>query len=66
MRLTYDANADMAYIYLADIGPGAVSRSEPGSPVTLDYDKDGRIIGIEIFDAKSRLPLDLLARADRL
>ena len=37
-----------------------------GEMVDLDLDKDGRVIGIEILDARSRLPPYVLAAAERL
>lgn len=67
MRLTYDPEADAAYIYLADeIAPGGVARtytcdpSEVGGMVNLDFDAAGRLIGIEVMDASRILPPEAL------
>ncbi|WP_326763791.1 DUF2283 domain-containing protein [Streptomyces sp. NBC_01591] len=70
MRIEYDASANMAYIYLVDkIGPGEAVRQEPSDEDTsaiLDYDAQGRLLGIELFDARSRLHPDLMAVAERI
>ncbi|MFF5897003.1 DUF2283 domain-containing protein [Streptomyces argenteolus] len=69
MRVTYDASANMAYIYLVDtITPGAAVRQVPAEDDTaiLDYDAQGRLLGIEIFSARRRLHPELLAGAERI
>ncbi|MFF8293274.1 DUF2283 domain-containing protein [Streptomyces sp. NPDC016309] len=66
MRVAYDASADMAYIYLTDgIASGEAVRhvaAEDGTAV-LDYDSEGRLLGIEVFGAARRLPRSLLEAA---
>ncbi|MER7793955.1 DUF2283 domain-containing protein [Streptomyces sp. NPDC097640] len=68
MRVTYDAETDMGYIYLVDeIGPGEAVRqelTEDGS-VILDFDAQGRLLGVELSGAKSRLHPDLMAMAEK-
>jgi len=72
MRVEYDEQADMAYIYLREIEPGGVASTAPGWPgteafgVNLDFDAEGQLIGIEVDAASSRLPAELLATAERL
>ncbi|WBO61497.1 DUF2283 domain-containing protein [Streptomyces camelliae] len=69
MRVEYDASADMAYIYLVDkIGLGEAVRQVPVEDNTaiLDYDSDGRLLGIELFSARRRLHPDLLGAAERI
>lgn len=69
MKVTYDADADAAYIYFVDeIGAGGVSRtypcdpSEVGGMVNLDFDAGGRLIGVEVMDASRLLPQTLLVQ----
>ena len=71
MRVTYDPEADAAYVYLTgeDLMPGR--NSVPCDPpegehafVVLDW-KDGKIVGLEVLDASARLHADLLAEAVR-
>lgn len=69
MRVTFDREANMAYIYLVD-RPDAgqairqVAVSEPGAPrIVLDLDREGTLIGIEVFDARETLPAELLDQA---
>jgi uncharacterized protein YuzE len=51
--VTYDSEADAVYIYLKD---SKVVGSETISPsVTVDYDKDGDVVGVEILSFLSKL-----------
>ena len=72
VRVTFDAEVNLAYISLLDrkgrVGEAVrqVSVAEPGgSParIVLDLDRDGRLIGIEVFDARETLPVELLDQA---
>ena len=59
--MTYDADADAAYIYVSDsIAPGeAVTQrvvdDTPEAEVILDFDKDDRLLGIELLGARRLL-----------
>ncbi|WP_030180300.1 DUF2283 domain-containing protein [Streptomyces sp. NRRL S-813] len=70
MRVEYDASANMAYIYLLDrIGPGeAVQQVVAGEDTMalLDLDSQGRLLGIEVFDARRRLHPALLDSAEHI
>ncbi|MEU6472547.1 DUF2283 domain-containing protein [Streptomyces massasporeus] len=69
MRVAYDASADMAYIYLVDrIAPGEAVRQVPAEDDTaiLDFDSNGRLLGIELFSARRRLHPDLIGIAERI
>lgn len=47
MRLTYDPEADALSLRLSD---GAVDSSEEVGPnVVLDFDAEGRVVGIEVL-----------------
>jgi uncharacterized protein YuzE len=70
MRITYDPKADAAYIYVVDeIQPGGVARTYPCDPrevngqINLDFDSEGRLLGIEVLDARRKLPEHLLRGA---
>jgi uncharacterized protein YuzE len=70
MRVTYDRVADAAYIRLRnEIRPGQVAKQYHCDPVevrgmiNLDFDSEGRLLGIEILDAKRLLPQELLDEA---
>jgi len=58
MRVRYDEEADALYIRLRE---GQYEESdEIREGFILDYDADGRIIGIEILEASTQLaPMDL-------
>lgn len=74
MRVTYDPAADAAYVELA--GPLAAgeaattihSITTPGDrgEVALDFDADGRLLGVEVLHASAVLPAAVLADAVRL
>lgn len=55
MRVTYDPSARAGYIYLTGtIEPGGVKTSVPvrecNGNIVLDFDGDGRLVGIEVLD----------------
>lgn len=70
MRITYDPQADAAYIHLTgeQLPPGR--DSVPVDPpenvarawVILNW-RDGKIVGLEVLDASALLHADLLAKA---
>ncbi|NAS21277.1 DUF2283 domain-containing protein [Herbidospora sp. NEAU-GS84] len=73
LRVTYDRLADAAYIYISDgILPGgsvqtyACDPGEVGGMINLDFDEFGKLIGIEILGARSKLPHRILDSAERL
>ncbi|MFJ5553512.1 DUF2283 domain-containing protein [Streptomyces sp. NPDC093225] len=73
LKVTYDKTANAAYVYFTE--PQARVRSVhvyPCDPVgvdgmiNLDFDEQGRLLGIEVLDACSKLPEYLLRSAERL
>ena len=57
----YDAEANAAYIRFS---PEPVEESEEVSAgIVLDYDADGRIVGMEVLDARAHLSPELLRKA---
>jgi uncharacterized protein YuzE len=69
MRVSYDEEVDAAYIYLREIEAGGAAYTYAARPeietdmINLDFDRDGRLIGIEILSASRHLPPQLLAEA---
>ncbi|MEV8638271.1 DUF2283 domain-containing protein [Streptosporangium sp. NPDC051023] len=70
MRIEYDRENDVAYIYLAnEIAPGEartqvlVEAQEMPGEVILDLDDKGSLLGIEIIGASSVLPPEALAES---
>lgn len=68
MRVEFDAEANAAYIYLVDeIGSGGVAKTyccdptEVGGMINLDFDDGGRLLGVEVLDARSYLDPRLLS-----
>lgn len=66
IRVTYDARANAAAICLTEIGPGGIARNVEAIPETvlLDFDEEGRMVGIEVLDARGILPKELLDEAE--
>jgi uncharacterized protein YuzE len=64
LHYTYDNEVDASYLYLRDIANGEVADTHtcinlPDSvkgEINLDFDKDGKLVGIEILDASKVLP----------
>jgi len=69
MRVTYDHEADAAYIYFTDaeLVPGrdtVILDVPPGVQAMVNMDwKDGKIVGVEVLGAAALLHSDLLAQA---
>jgi uncharacterized protein YuzE len=59
--VTYDAEVDAAYIRFSS--QRVQESEEVAQGIVLDYDKDGRIVGMEVLDAKRHLPNDVLTQA---
>ena len=73
VRVTYDGAADAAYIFLVDrVLPGEAVRTAVGAAptattsVNLDFDVDGRLLGVEVLGASSVLRQETLQLAARL
>jgi len=73
VRVTYDEKANAAYIQLGD--PHVRSRvarmhpcdpAEVGGMINLDFDGEGRLVGVEVLAASAKLPQYLLDVAERL
>jgi uncharacterized protein YuzE len=53
MKITYDPEADVLYVAFRDAQAKDGIDIEEG--VSVDLDKDGHVIGIELLDASQRL-----------
>jgi uncharacterized protein YuzE len=58
MKIQYDADADALYLSLGDEAPDGVIEVTEG--VNLDTTDAGRLVGIEILDASSKVDLKTL------
>ena len=74
VRVTYDSGADAAYIFLCwPQAAGVVDETVVCDPlpekvdgsVNLDFDAQGRLVGIEVLGASRVLPQQVLDRAER-
>jgi uncharacterized protein YuzE len=71
VRLDYDPDIDAAYIWLKAAADGIqVAKTVPLDPteidgeINLDFDRDGRLVGIEIQSASRFLDPALIRQAD--
>ncbi|MFG2546502.1 DUF2283 domain-containing protein [Streptomyces sp. NPDC048594] len=73
VTVAYDKSVDAAYVYFTE--PQARVRSAHTYPcdpmdvdgmITLDFDEHGRLIGVEVLAATSKLPEYLLKSAELL
>ena len=53
MKVTYDATVDVIRILFSDRPIDESDETKPG--VILDYDKDGKVVGMEILDASQQM-----------
>lgn len=58
MKINYDPEVDALYVEFRGIS--AVKNIDIEEGVSVDLDKDGHLVGIEILDARERLKEDLL------
>lgn len=71
MKIRYDSSVNAAYIYLvSQIEPGQVKKQyhcdvkKVKGMINLDFDSDGKLLGIEVLDADHFLSKELLDKAD--
>lgn len=67
MKIDIDKEADAAYIYVkSHIGAGEVAKTiEVNGDIILDFDEEGKLIGIEILNASQNLTKDFLSSVVR-
>lgn len=55
MRTSYDPEADAMFIWFGPEGAKSADTREVAPGIMLDLDADGRVIGIEVLDVRSRM-----------
>ena len=55
MKIEYDPERDLLYIYFADAEQKSAETITIKPGVHADFDKDGKLIGIEVIDAREIL-----------
>lgn len=68
MRVTYDPETDAVYIVVVEKNdrraPYGWSGGSCEDGVIYDLDEEGRLVGIEVLDARKRLPASVIAGAE--
>ena len=54
MRVTYDSDVDVLYIFIREDGSPAVDSVDLEPGISADLDEQGRVLGIEILDASEK------------
>ena len=62
VNLHYDPATDAAYLRFS--AQAVVDSEEVAPGVVLDYDADGRMVGMEVLQARTHLPPDALVAAE--
>ncbi len=55
IRTSYDPEADAMFIWFGPEGVKSAGTKEVEPGVMLDFDSDGRVIGIEVLDVSERM-----------
>jgi uncharacterized protein YuzE len=55
IKTSYHPEADAMFIWLAPEGAKSAETKEVSPGVMLDYDAEGRLIGIEVLDVRNRV-----------
>lgn len=72
MEVHYDKEADAAYIYFSADVPATSQSIRDSIPltlphgkgnITLDFNKDGNLVGMEVLDASLILPEEVISSA---
>jgi uncharacterized protein YuzE len=65
VRVEYDAATDVAYIYLREAAADEWKHKRAAVPhmINLDFDREARLVRIEVLAASQRLPHEVLAGA---
>ncbi len=68
MKLEYDKSADAAYLYMKyPVKAGEAKSTVQLKPhITLDFDKKGKLLGVEILDASKVLNKGMLSEAQMI
>ena len=55
IKTSYDPEADAMFIWLAPESSKSDHTTEVAPGILLDYDAEGRLVGIEILDLRARM-----------
>jgi uncharacterized protein YuzE len=55
MRTSYDPDVDALFVWFGPEGVRSASTQEVAPGIMLDFDPDGRVIGVEVLDVSARM-----------
>jgi uncharacterized protein YuzE len=65
MRITYDTEHNIAYIYLQEHEKGVAETIQIGGEINIDLNLDGTVRGIELMNPIEQLGRNFLVEADK-
>jgi len=67
MRIEYDKEVDAAYLYFVHpLKPGQSKKTaKVNADINLDFDKNGKLLGVEILNAKKHLDRKIILEAQQ-
>lgn len=65
MRITYDTENNIAYIYLQDHEEQVAETIQIGEEINIDLNSDGTVHGIELMNPREQLGKRFLVEADK-
>lgn len=55
IRTSYDPEADAMFVWFGPEGIKSAATEEVSPGIMLDFDSEGRVIGIEVLDVRERM-----------
>ena len=55
MRTSYDPEADALFVWFGPEGISSAETEEVAPGIMLDFDAEGRVMGIEVLDVSERM-----------
>jgi uncharacterized protein YuzE len=55
MRTSYDPEADAMFVWFGPEGVKSAETEEVAPGIMLDFDSDGRVIGVEVLNVSERM-----------
>jgi uncharacterized protein YuzE len=55
IRTSYDPEADAMFVWFGPEGVKSAGTEEVSPGIMLDFDEEGRVIGVEVLDVRERM-----------
>ena len=61
IKTSYDPEADAMFVWFGPEGVKSAGTEEVSPGIMLDFDEEGRVIGVEVLDVSERMKLSKAA-----